>query len=722
MFMSVYSAVLLHTRRYFNKFITVGVGAVTAAALLMPAAVHATSPSTRFTDPNPQSGDEFGYALSLSSDGTVAVVGSPESTINGIQTGTAYVFTNTDGTWTEAAQLAPTDGTQNGSFGGAVTISPDGQTIIVGASGSGSAYIYTEPSETDWSGTLTQQSELQESAGQAQAGDLFGWSVALSADDSTAIVGARFHNVNAETSAGAACIFTQQNGDWSSTPTLNETTDLTVHGPTSNSDLGWSVALSANGSTALVGAPAIQTTMGDAYTYSEPAGGWSSTSVITETQEISPSDGSAGDLFGLSVALSGDGNTAAVGGPGLTINSQFATGAAYVFTNSGSGLTQTFETIATPEGAFEDEDGWSVALAPDGSSLLIGSQGHMVNGNAFEGIAYGFTPNNDGTGNWTLSNTYTPSSDGPNQQFGFSVALVNNMAEGNAFIGAPGAAPPSGDSANSNALKAMGLAKPDGSGSNPSGGTAYLFDTSPPAISNINPGTAGIGAEVAIKGFHLEGATSVSFNGVNATIATDTSTEVDVAVPSGIPTNQSVPVTVVTPYGSANSSFSVYPVPPPTIASFNPTSTGEGDSVTIKGSGLLGATVSLNGHQLAITKNNKATISVTIPLNALSGYLVVTNPASPSSGSSQTSSPLTVLAPSISKIPKSGSVGSTITIKGQDLGGVTKVQFNGGPAVTPTSAADKAVTVVIPSGATSGHITVTAISGTSVSAKSLTIN
>ena len=85
-----------------------------------------------------------------------------------------------------------------------------------------------------------------------------------------------------------------------------------------------------------------------------------------QQQELSASDGMPVDLFGLTVALSGDGHTALVGAPGRTV------GAAYIFVEQGGKWTQQQE-IDSPAGSAQDSYGLSVAMSGDGSTALVGA-------------------------------------------------------------------------------------------------------------------------------------------------------------------------------------------------------------------------------------------------------------------------------------------------------------------------------------------------------------
>ena len=94
------------------------------------------------------SDDYFGRSVSISSDGSTAIVGARYDDDNGSQSGSAYIYKLVEGIWQETKLLA-SDGADGDYFGQSVSISSDGSTAIVGAYGdddngtlSGSAYIY----------------------------------------------------------------------------------------------------------------------------------------------------------------------------------------------------------------------------------------------------------------------------------------------------------------------------------------------------------------------------------------------------------------------------------------------------------------------------------------------------------------------------------------------------------------------------------------------------
>ncbi len=138
-------------------------------------------------------------------------------------------------------------------------------------------------------------------------------------------------------------------------------------------ELGLSVALSADGQTALVGAPSAGSGNGAAYLYSETGGVWPTTPSVTFT-------GSSAESLGSSVALSADAQTALVGAPDAGANDN---GAAYLYSEAGGTWPAT--PSATFTGNSDEILGWSVALSADGQTALLGAPGA---GSGYNGDAY----------------------------------------------------------------------------------------------------------------------------------------------------------------------------------------------------------------------------------------------------------------------------------------------------------------------------------------------
>ena len=176
-------------------------------------------------------------------------------------TGAAWVFTRSGGVWTQqGSKLVGTGAVGNAGQGISVALSADGNTAIVGGSGdnsdTGAAWVYTRSG-----GVWTQQGSKLVGTGAVGSAEQ-GRSVALSADGNTAIVGGPGDN----SYTGAAWVFTRSGGVWT-----QQGSKLVGTGAVGNADQGYSVALSADGNTAIVGGPADNSDTGAAWVFVQPS-------------------------------------------------------------------------------------------------------------------------------------------------------------------------------------------------------------------------------------------------------------------------------------------------------------------------------------------------------------------------------------------------------------------------------------------------------------------
>lgn len=317
--------------------------------------------------------ERFGNAVALSGD--TLVVGAREAKVgaNYFQ-GSAYVFTRTDGVWTEQQKLTASDGAESDSFGFSVAVS--GDTVVVGAIhdtiGSnfqqGSAYVFTRSA-----GVWTQQQKLTAPNGIGAPGDAYGCSVAL--NESTLLVGAYLTDVGILPNHGAVYAYARGHTGW----VLEKR--LVASDREFNEFFGFSIALS--GETLAVGAfrdfVGSNSGQGSAYVFTRSSGVW------TEQQKLTASDGEAHDNFGFSVALSGD--TLAVGAKvdGQVVHMDH--GSAYVYKRSDGVWTQQ-QKITAGDAEFFDDFGHAVAVNDD--TVLVGAPGDDVGENYDQGSVYVF--------------------------------------------------------------------------------------------------------------------------------------------------------------------------------------------------------------------------------------------------------------------------------------------------------------------------------------------
>jgi RHS repeat-associated protein len=304
-----------------------------------------------------------GYSVALASNGGTALIGAPNNATNA---GAAWVFTYSAGKWTQQAKLTGAEESGSGHFGDSVSLSSSGNLAVIGgeedSSGTGAAWIFTRSGST-W----TQKTKL---TGKEETGaGHFGSGVAVSSDASTVLVGGEADNKN----AGAAWVFTEtevtKEEKKGCTTTITKAKVWTQQGgkltgseEKGEGDFGDSVALSSEGSTALIGGKGDNTNVGAAWVFTRSAEKWSQQAKLTTSEETG-----AGAL-GASVALASEGgNTALVGAPNNATN----VGAAFVFTRSEGKWTQQAKLTGASESG-EGHFGSGVSLTSNGSTALAG--------------------------------------------------------------------------------------------------------------------------------------------------------------------------------------------------------------------------------------------------------------------------------------------------------------------------------------------------------------
>jgi hypothetical protein len=442
--------------------------------------------------------DSFGISLAL--DGDTLVVGASNGDGAVANSGAAYIFTRTGGVWTEQQKLVASDGAASDTFGGAVSIS--GDSVVIGAGGdddqassSGSAYVFTNDG-----GSWSQQQKLdaqngyfnrslgasvaidgdsvivggpgQPASGEAwvfvRAGgvwsveqqlvgseiggnDRFGQAVFIRGD--TAIVTASLDDGQTDTiaNAGAAYVFKRTAGVWA------EQVILRPFDATTTGQFGQSVHF--DGETLAIGAQESFT--GDAgavYLYRIEAGLW-----VSEGKVVSPT-GYATAQFGSSVAVDGDlvaaggpffspgyafitervgdrwvgggqqlrpndsaildqyGNATATSGDWLVVGSRSDTvtlsgqGSVRVLRRAGSSYRQT-QLLVAPDAATGDNFGHAVAI--DGDTLAVGAIGDDISAGD-DGSVYVFVYNGS---SWVFEQKITPTIPNNSDHFGEYVAI-----------------------------------------------------------------------------------------------------------------------------------------------------------------------------------------------------------------------------------------------------------------------------------------------------------
>lgn len=328
-------------------------------------------------------GGNYLIGNSVGIDGDSAVLAS--STTFDENNAGAYVFLKPASGWKNIHQAASLIVPK--SAGDSSSVAIQGDTIVVGTSdetyGPGKAYVFVKPAGgwTDMTPTATLSTTDNATSNE------FGVSVGI--DGNTIVIGAE--GVNSYT--GAAYVYVKPDSGWTN---MKQTAKLTASDGKADDFMGGAVAISGN--TIVSGARQKSPQGGKAYVYVEPSAGWNN---MTQTAELSPSDGQASGSFGISVSNSG--NTILVGAQ----NAGSPTGAAYVYVKPASGwanMTQTAELTAA-----DGEVYFGATVLINGGTAVVGAPLRSRGQNEEVGGAYVFSEPSGGWENMEGSTVLTGS-------------------------------------------------------------------------------------------------------------------------------------------------------------------------------------------------------------------------------------------------------------------------------------------------------------------------
>jgi hypothetical protein len=364
----------------------------------------------KLTASDAEGSDFFGTSVAISGD--TAVVGASGEDGLGSERGAAYVFERNQGgadNWGQVAKLAASDTQNDDYFGRSVAIS--GDTVVVGAdleagagSSRGAAYVFARNH-----GGADGWGQVQKlTASDAQNGDYFGWSVAISGD--TVAVGA-YGEDGAGSDRGAAYVFERNQGGPDS---WDQVTKLTGSDAQNGDNFGRSVAIS--GDTVVAGAygeDGAGSSRGAAYVFERNQDGADSWG---EVEKLTASDAGDYDHFGGSVAISGD---TVVAGADYEDGAGNNRGAAYIFV-ADDGCWQEVAIPRASDAGDYDHFGGSVAIS--GDTVVVGA--YREGGAGYDrGAAYVFARNQSGPDSWGEVTKLAASDAEDVDCFGTSVAI-----------------------------------------------------------------------------------------------------------------------------------------------------------------------------------------------------------------------------------------------------------------------------------------------------------
>jgi hypothetical protein len=363
----------------------------------------------------------------LSSSGQIAVVGAPGHAAGGkTGAGAAYVFAKQGDQWYQVAQLVASDAGQYDAFGWSVALSGDGTTALIGSPYHGDAKTQDIGAAYVFHNAAGHWSQVAKLLGKDSAAyDGFGWGVAFARDGHTLMVGSPSHKVGTAKGAGSAYVFHSVTGGSGWT----EVRELAEAKPVERDNFGTYVALSRDGSTVLVtrqshldSSKALH--VGGSYVF-RSKDGWKSSSLAAVFPDTNRNPDGTSDQYGVDARLSDDGRVAAVAAPDVIVNKVGGAGATYVYTTTGEWAAPAKNTTITLLPTAPVPFGYfgsSVALTSDGRNLFIGVDNTGSNGQGSAVLVALPTPATATTSHATLVQTPIPPPHTEQGRFGTAVA------------------------------------------------------------------------------------------------------------------------------------------------------------------------------------------------------------------------------------------------------------------------------------------------------------
>ena len=383
-------------------------GLLVAFALAAPGSTTATSlhEVKEFTGDGSTFNDDFGQSVAVSGD--TAVVGSPLENAFRDNYGAVYVYQRDRGgagNWGEVTKLQTVD--RVNGLGASVAISGDTAVVVSGIA----AYVFDrdEGGVDSWGQVATLKPNAQFTGFPRRDVAISGDTIAFAGLVSDAIPNTRAVYIYQRNEGGA--------DNW------GEVTKLT--GSSAEPFDGFGASMAVSDDTIVVGAPeriggsSPPTSNGVAYIFERNHGGddnWG------EVKKVTGSDTEPGDVFGGSVAVSGE--TAVVGAYRISTHpTSCCTGAAYIFHRNQGGTDNWGEAkkITSADGGR-----FGASVAVDGEIAVVGAWRAE--------LAYAFQRHVGGEDNWGQVAQFSASNAGFQDFFGSSVAVSGDTG----IVGAPG--------------------------------------------------------------------------------------------------------------------------------------------------------------------------------------------------------------------------------------------------------------------------------------------
>jgi len=333
--------------------------------------VFTITPSSSTTAPN-------GGTFSV----TFAVTDGINTSVDNTTTFTLDFPPNYSGSPTSAT-YGPSGLAANDRIGWSIDMDSDGNTIVVGSdypdSNNGEAYVYERWDDTNWA-----QRKLLIPSDIGSSYDLFANDIAVSGDGNY-VVGGSEADDDGQSNSGSIYIWYKGTGNWTGgTQQAKKQASVVENG----ASFGSAVDIDSDGDTIIAGAPGEDvggTNRGAAYVFTRSGTTWTLQARLLASDYYNNTYGQ----FGCAVAISGDGNTVAIGAKSAVDGSSVQKGAFYIFTRSGSTWTQQVKLYPSDNEASVDfANNGSIDISSDGNYVIVGARYADIGSDTNEGTAY----------------------------------------------------------------------------------------------------------------------------------------------------------------------------------------------------------------------------------------------------------------------------------------------------------------------------------------------
>ena len=198
-------------------------------------------------NPSPLLNDQFGNSVSIDSTGTRLIIAANRDDTGAADSGSAYVYSRSNTTWTLEQEINNPSPLLNDQFGNSVSIDSTGTRLIIaanrddtGAADTGSVYIYSR-SGTIW--TLEQEINNPSPV----INDYFGNSVIMNSDGSKVIIAAQTEDTGAD-GAGTVYVYSRSDTTWTLEQEINNPS------PVASDFFGTDVSIDSTGTRVVISA------------------------------------------------------------------------------------------------------------------------------------------------------------------------------------------------------------------------------------------------------------------------------------------------------------------------------------------------------------------------------------------------------------------------------------------------------------------------------------